>query len=160
MAHKSLVSFLIIASITSSLSLPSAAQQARPGPHGGTGQLGMMDPSFMPELMQMNERSLAPRPPRQDDGSTQIASNIRPRPEPQKCLALAQKVGASNVWWGRHVGEREARQQGGIFEWGPRKESFDAIGCFNTRQDCENWLYWMRTDYPEFGFIRPCRRGL
>ena len=84
----------------------------------------------------------------------------RPRPTPYKCLALAQDIGASRVWWGHHVGVRQLRDDDDLFGWGPTKESFDAIGCFRTQKDCENWLYWKRTDYPEFHFIRPCRRGL
>ena len=81
----------------------------------------------------------------------------RPQPKPFKCLALARQIGASRVWWGRHVGSREGDK---FFSWGPKKDYFDQIGCFKSRKDCEDWLYWMRSDYPEFSFHKPCRRGL
>ncbi len=81
----------------------------------------------------------------------------RPNPKPEKCFALAKEIGASRVWWGRHVGWRERDT---MFDWGPRREYFNGIGCFKTRQDCENWLYWKRTEYDFFQAIKPCRRGL
>ena len=81
----------------------------------------------------------------------------RPRPAAQRCLGLAKKIGPSRVWWGRHVGYREVEP---MFEWGPKRETFNAIGCFKSRKECENWLYWMRTDFPNFAAARPCRRGL
>ncbi|WP_157967704.1 hypothetical protein [Cohaesibacter intestini] len=81
----------------------------------------------------------------------------RPNPKPEKCFALAKQIGASRVWWGRHVGSRERDT---MFDWGPRREYFNAIGCFKSRQDCENWLYWKRTEFYDFHAIKPCRRGL
>ena len=81
----------------------------------------------------------------------------RPNPKPQKCFALARQIGASRVWWGRHVGSKKLDP---MFDWGPRRESFNGIGCFRTRKDCENWLYWKRTEFDQFNKIRPCRRGL
>ena len=81
----------------------------------------------------------------------------RPQPEPSRCLSLAQSIVASRVWWGQHIGSRERND---VFEWGPRKETFNDIGCFRTRKDCKDWLYWKRTDYPEFRVAKPCRRGL
>ncbi|SNY92760.1 hypothetical protein SAMN04515647_3029 [Cohaesibacter sp. ES.047] len=84
-------------------------------------------------------------------------ANDRPNPEPARCLSLAQTIGASRVWWGQHIGYRERSD---IFEWGPRKETFNDIGCFRSRKDCEDWLYWKRTEYPEFRIAKPCRKGL
>ncbi|MCT4654879.1 MAG: hypothetical protein N4A65_03605 [Cohaesibacter sp.] len=84
-------------------------------------------------------------------------NNIRPRPQPQRCLDLAKKIGPSKVWWGRHKGSRDLEP---MFEWGPKSEYVNQIGCFKTRKACENWLYWMRTDFPHSNFYNPCRRGL
>ncbi|WP_319533672.1 hypothetical protein [uncultured Cohaesibacter sp.] len=86
-----------------------------------------------------------------------IAQEAQARPEPSRCLSLAQAIGASRVWWGQHIGTRERSE---FFEWGPRKETFNDIGCFKTRRECEDWLSWKRADYPEYGSARPCRRGL
>lgn len=89
--------------------------------------------------------------------SAEAASNVRPRPQPQRCFTLAKKVGPSRVWWGRHVGYRDVDP---AFNWGPKKQVFDDIACFRSRKDCENWLYWMRTDFPHSTYYKPCRRGL
>lgn len=89
--------------------------------------------------------------------SAQAASKKRPRPQPQRCFTLAKKIGASRVWWGRHVGYRDVDP---VFEWGPKREVFNDIACFRSRKDCENWLYWMRTDFPHSTYYKPCRRGL
>ncbi|PLW76998.1 hypothetical protein C0081_13215 [Cohaesibacter celericrescens] len=86
-----------------------------------------------------------------------VSAMERTNPKASKCLALAKQIGASNVWWGRHVGSKELDP---LFKWGPSKEVFNSIGCFKTRKECEDWLYWKRTDYPEFSSVRPCRRGL
>ena len=56
--------------------------------------------------------------------------------------------------------QRNCGDDDDFFNWGPKKEAFDKIGCFRNRKDCENWLYWMRTDYPLFYRANPCRRGL
>lgn len=87
----------------------------------------------------------------------EAASNKRPKPKPERCIPLAKKIGPSRVWWGRHIGWRELHP---MFEWGPKRERFNDIGCFRNRKACENWLYWMRTDYPNSTYYKPCRRGL
>lgn len=84
-------------------------------------------------------------------------SNKRPKPSPHRCLDLAKKIGPSKVWWGRHVGKRDLQP---MFNWGPKQEHINQIGCFKTRKSCENWLYWMRTDFPHSTYYNPCRRGL
>ena len=89
--------------------------------------------------------------------SGEAMASERAHPQPSQCLRLASRIGASRVWWGRHVGTRDRET---IFEIGPQKEYFKAIGCFKSRKECEDWLYWKRTEYPEFTFARPCRRGL
>lgn len=84
-------------------------------------------------------------------------SKARTRPVPQRCFTLAKKVGPSRVWWGRHTGYRDIDP---MFKWGPTRETVNEIACFKTRKQCEDWLYWMRTDYPHSTHYRPCRRGL
>lgn len=86
-----------------------------------------------------------------------VSASERAKPKPSKCLSLARQIGASHVWWGRHIG---AKERDPFFKWGSRKEEFNAIGCFSTRKACEDWLYWKRTEYPEFAAVQPCRRGL
>ena len=90
-------------------------------------------------------------------GKTHQRALQRPKPQPSRCLWLARQIGASRVWWGQHVG---TRQRSDFFEWGPSKEQFDEIGCFRSRQECEDWLIWKRDEYPEFFYARPCRLGL
>lgn len=115
----------------------------------------MARPRLTPFLIMMALSALLSLPVTFENA--EAASNVRPRPQPQRCFTLAKKIGPSRVWWGRHVGSRDLDP---TFSWGPKKQRFDDIACFKNRKDCENWLYWMRTDYPNFSYHKSCRRGL
>nr|WP_321457728.1 hypothetical protein [uncultured Cohaesibacter sp.] len=162
MKSKRSFSFLVVASLSIASVVPGFSSAfAMPGgnmPNGnqpsmlqGAGPAPSMDGQPF-----VNANSSRP-PSRVTTGN---AHNIRPNPQPSKCLMLARKIGASHVWWGRHVGAKEVEDDSLFFSVGPRRVEFDDIGCFKEKKDCENWLYWKRTEYPIFASISPCRRGL
>ena len=163
MKSKRPLSFLIVASLSIAFVLPVIdAANAFPSGQGGTTDQSSLASGPSPDR---SSQTLGPlvqaassRPQKQV--TTGNAHNIRPNPKPSKCLMLAKKIGASRVWWGRHVGAKEVEDDDLFFSVGPRRVEFDDIGCFRTKKDCQNWLYWKRTEYPIFGSIRPCRRGL
>ncbi|WP_319410645.1 hypothetical protein [uncultured Cohaesibacter sp.] len=164
MKSKRPLSFLIVASLSIGLVLPVldvANAFQPPGAPGGPAPSMPEDPaaSMSPMLTDpgfMMAASSRPSKP----VTTGNAHNIRPNPTPSKCLMLAREIGASRVWWGRHVGAKEIDDNDLLFSFGPRRVEFDDIGCFRTKKDCQNWLYWKRTEYPIFASISPCRRGL
>ncbi|WP_316858105.1 hypothetical protein [uncultured Cohaesibacter sp.] len=163
MASQRPFSFLIIASL-SALIWVAAIPTGHAAPPRGFGPPGTNDsqrppeaamqaPSLPPEQMVMAQN-------KNSGPSAGNAASIRPKPKPSKCLALAREIGASRVWWGRHVGAKEVESDDLFFTFRARKVEFDDIGCFRSRKDCENWLYWKRTEYPLFSSISPCRKGL
>ena len=163
MKSRRFLSFLIvanlsIASLLATFDSVQAFQGNQSGPRGEqpTGQNGM-GPNFLDYAAPMVQAASS-RPPK--GVTTGNAQNIRPNPKPSKCLMLAKRIGASRVWWGRHVGAKEIEDDDLFFSVGPRRVEFDDIGCFQSKKDCQNWLYWKRTEYPLFGSISPCRRGL
>nr|WP_319516465.1 hypothetical protein [uncultured Cohaesibacter sp.] len=163
MKSKRPLSFLIVASLSIAFVLPIIdAANAFPSGPGGGGSPSSLPPGAAPERALLGHGMLvqaaSSRPQKQV--TTGNAHNIRPNPKPSKCLMLAKKIGASRVWWGRHVGAKEVEDDDLFFSVGPRRVEFDDIGCFSTKKDCQNWLYWKRTEYPIFASISPCRRGL
>ncbi|MDQ0512760.1 hypothetical protein [Ancylobacter amanitiformis] len=57
------------------------------------------------------------------------------------CKAMAASIPAADLWYGHFTGQRDAF--GGMY----RYEWRTAVGCFKTRDACENWLYQWRSEY-------------
>lgn len=170
MKSKRTASFLVVASLSIACALPVAtafAFQSGGEPSSPQPQLqpegSSAAPVELPEVYSQPASAYvqaASSPQSASRVTTGNAQNVRPNPKPSKCLMLAKTIGASRVWWGRHVGAKEVEDDTLFFSVGPRRIQFDDIGCFKTKKDCENWLYWKRTDYPIFSSISACRRGL
>ena len=71
------------------------------------------------------------------------------------CPAMVASISASKVWWGRFSGGKET-----MFTFGR-----DAIvpktteACFRTRQECERWLYDLKSEYQYDPRWNQCRLG-
>ncbi|PLX39027.1 MAG: hypothetical protein C0606_00315 [Hyphomicrobiales bacterium] len=79
------------------------------------------------------------------------AQTVKPRPAPGDCEKMALQHGAETLWWGRFSGRKI-----GFFD---RTENRSEWACFLTERECNDWLYWMRTDYPERWWINRCDKG-
>lgn len=86
----------------------------------------------------------------------QAARADEPQPaDSRACEVLARTTPETLAWWTVYYGERGRFVSGSaIREW--TRE----VRCFTSEEDCEAWLAWARTIWPDRGFARPCRRGL
>ncbi|HZP21030.1 MAG TPA: hypothetical protein VFB16_12585 [Bauldia sp.] len=86
------------------------------------------------------------------------ASDVRPHSKGLSCFALSKSMPKSQIWHARFYGERQ--------ELGFRPPDFDVTAstrqapCFKTRATCENWLYWMMSEWPDMQRFQRCRQGL
>ncbi|MEZ5841735.1 MAG: hypothetical protein R3D02_15350 [Hyphomicrobiales bacterium] len=83
-----------------------------------------------------------------------LADSIKPRPEPGDCGVMLRQAPADSIWWGRFAGGRQSRT---YCDW--CEESISVEACFTNERDCRNWLYWMRSDYPDTTRVAGCELG-
>jgi hypothetical protein len=67
------------------------------------------------------------------------------------CPAMVASIPAGKVWWGRFSGGREFNR-GGVLN-----KTTEA--CFRTRQECERWLYDLKSEYQYDPRWNQCRLG-
>jgi hypothetical protein len=70
------------------------------------------------------------------------------------CPAMVAQIPAAQVWWGRFSGGREETmgERDGIV---PKTTE----ACFRTRQECERWLYDLKSEYQYDPRWNQCRLG-
>jgi hypothetical protein len=78
-----------------------------------------------------------------------------PRPaEGPDCRELARSTPETRAWWTTFFGERvKAIGDSDVREW--TRE----VRCFTSEADCQSWLAWAETHWPDYTFWRACRRG-
>jgi hypothetical protein len=67
------------------------------------------------------------------------------------CPQMAATVAPATVWWGRFSGGREFNR-GGVL-------NRTTEACFRTRQECERWLYDLKSEYQYDPRWNQCRLG-
>jgi hypothetical protein len=70
--------------------------------------------------------------------------------QPFACEAPTGPVAYTGFFWGR-----KEVDMGMMRYWTANKRL-----CFSSRQDCENWLYNMQSEYKSFVWRSECRAGL
>jgi hypothetical protein len=70
--------------------------------------------------------------------------------QPFACEAPTGPVAYTGFFWGR-----KEVDMGMMRYWTTNKRL-----CFSSRQDCENWLYNMQSEYKSFVWRSECRAGL
>ena len=85
-----------------------------------------------------------------------LAAQItKPRPEPGNCRQMAKAQDPASLWWGRFAGGK----YGSARLCDHCIESVSVEACFTTERDCDLWLYWMQSDYPDVSRIVRCDKG-
>ncbi|HQF30013.1 MAG TPA: hypothetical protein PLJ34_01085 [Hyphomicrobiales bacterium] len=82
-----------------------------------------------------------------------LADSIKPRPEGGDCGVMLGQMPAESIWWGRYAGARTGHN----CDW--CEESISVEACFTSETDCQNWLYWTRSGYPDRTRVAGCSLG-
>jgi hypothetical protein len=83
---------------------------------------------------------------------------IRPHSKGLSCAALSKTMAKSSIWQARFYGERQ--------ELGFNPPDYNATAttsqapCFKTKTTCENWLYWMMSEWPDMQRFQRCKQGI
>ncbi len=71
------------------------------------------------------------------------------------CPAMVARIPAGKVWWGRFSGGKEEMAPFGRDMIVPKTTE----ACFRTRQECERWLYDLKSEYQYDPRWNQCRLG-
>lgn len=79
----------------------------------------------------------------------------QPRAAYGECRGMVESYGPGGVWWGRFSGGRKSKW--GFNDRGVEYKTTEL--CFTSRNDCEAWLYRLKSDWQYMPRWNECIRG-
>jgi hypothetical protein len=78
----------------------------------------------------------------------------QPRPSYGECGGMIEAYGPGRIWWGRFSGGRKSKWS---FRDGIEYKTTEL--CFTSRNECEAWLYRLKSDWQYMPRWNECIRG-